>query len=223
MIVSESSLTIEDLASANGVLLNGNRIAAEPHALKAGDRVTVGDVLVEIVAVRQAKNDSARPHRSDRLGPRSTSSETHVTLRDDGFEFAGAMARRAIAAGRVQPALDVLGYPLARIRQDAKAGSRVPDHVRAAAIDYACALAKASGDGKWVDYVYDLLAVTGEPYSATLAGEIEAAMRVARDADPDYIEQYLRKLRTMPVSWETMRALQHADAMQRLARDKRVA
>ena len=123
----------------------------------------------------------------------------------------------------MQAALDVLGYPLARIRQDIKSGSRVPDQVRAAAIDYACALAKASGDGKWVDYVYDLLAVTGEPYGATLATEIETALRSARDADPAAIEHYVRKLRTLPVSWESLRALQHADTMQRLAREKSVA
>ena len=223
LTVDETSLTIEDMASANGVLLNGSRLAAEPRQLQAGDRVTIGDVLVEIVAVRQAKADSSRAKGSEKSPPRGPSNESHVTQRDDGFAFAGVMAKRAIAAGRVQAALDVLSYPLARIRQDTKAGSRVPEHVRAAAIDYACALAKASGDGKWVDYMYDLLAVTGEPYSAPLADEIEAAVRAAGDADPASIGEYVKKLRTLPVSWESLRALQHADSMQRLVRDKRVA
>ncbi len=223
MIVRDSSLTIEDLSSANGVLLNGGRLAPEPRQLQTGDRVTIGDVLVEVVAVRQAKSDRPQANGSDKIGPRSPSSDSRVTQRDDGFEFAGVMARRAIASGQVQSALDVLSYPLARIRQDTKSGSRVPEHVRAAAIDYACALAKASGDGKWVDYVYDLLAVTGEPYSTDLAGAIEAALRAARDADPASIEQYVRKLRTLSVSWDNLRALQHAEAMQRLARERRSA
>jgi hypothetical protein len=223
IVVGESSLTIEDLSSANGVLLNGGRLAAEPRQLQTGDRVTIGDVLVEVLAIRQAKSDGSSSNDPEKLGPRSPSSETRVTQRDDGFEFAGVMARRAIAAGQVQSALDVLGYPLARSRQDVRAGSRVPDHVRAAAIDYACALAKASGEGKWVDYAYDLLAVTGEPYGAALASEIEAALRTARDADPAAIDQYLKKLRALPVTWETLRALQHAESMQRLARERRVA
>jgi pSer/pThr/pTyr-binding forkhead associated (FHA) protein len=223
IVVRDSSLTIEDLSSANGVLLNGGRLAAEPKSLQSGDRVTIGDVLVEVVDVRQARTDGSDPSGANKLGPRSPSSDSRVTQRDDGFEFAGAVARRAIASGQVQSALDVLGYPLARIRQDTKAGSRVPEHVRAAAIDYACALAKASGEGKWIDYVYDLLAASAEPYSTTLANAIEAALRAARDADPAAIEQYVRKLRALPVSWENLRALQHAEAMQRLAREKRVA
>jgi hypothetical protein len=218
IVVRDSALTIEDLSSANGVLLNGGRLAAEPRQLQSGDRVTIGDVLVEVVDVRQARTD-ASDAKSNKLGPRSPSSDSRVTQRDDGFEFAGAVARRAIASGQVQSALDVLGYPLARIRQDARAGSRVPEHVRAAAIDYACALAKASGEGKWVDYVYDILAVAGEPYSTTLASAIEAALRAARDADPASIEQYVKKLRALPVSWENLRALQHAEAMQRLAKE----
>lgn len=57
---SGAELTIEDLASPNGVLVNGSRIAGR-HALQDGDTVELGHALLRVALPATAKPPAAAP------------------------------------------------------------------------------------------------------------------------------------------------------------------
>jgi pSer/pThr/pTyr-binding forkhead associated (FHA) protein len=48
IIIGEASAAIEDLGSANGVLVNGQRIQSL-CVLRAGDRIEIGRMLIEVI------------------------------------------------------------------------------------------------------------------------------------------------------------------------------
>jgi len=47
--VGESGIRVTDLASANGTLVNGRMLAADPALLRVGDRIEVGEIVLTVV------------------------------------------------------------------------------------------------------------------------------------------------------------------------------
>src|SRR5256885_11432318 len=49
IVIRGTEAVLEDLASTNGTYVNGERLAGEPYALRAGDQVKLGGCTLEFV------------------------------------------------------------------------------------------------------------------------------------------------------------------------------
>jgi hypothetical protein len=209
--VERGGASIEDLGSANGVLVNGRRIpAAGLHGLSQGDRIEVGGIeltMLEADATQSSTKSFEPPDFDAAPGP---------TLNETGFEMAGKIAARALAERRTEVAIEVLHGPLARVLDDARSARYVPEQVRDAALRHACQLACATADNRWTNYAFDLLSALPSPFSVEIDAAVEAALRQVRRPDPERILGYVRKLAREPLSWERIRATQRADRLLRI-------
>lgn len=222
--VEEHRVSIEDLGSANGVLVNGRRITAR-CGLATGDRIVIGDDELEfrdigapspalertLVGV-QALIPEPPPDHVVVSGtyPSARAQESEHS----GFSLVGAMADRALSSRRPQDAVNILRHRLLSVLEDAKRGERVPPGMRQAALEYACKLALATRDGKWVEYVLDLLTSLVMPCPENVADPFAAAARSVSSFDRGLLERYIRSLRALPPSLDRIRATQQAEALQ---------
>ncbi|HEY6556422.1 MAG TPA: FHA domain-containing protein [Polyangiaceae bacterium] len=224
--VEADRVSIEDLGSANGVLVNGRRINGQ-CGLAAGDRVVIGEdelefrdigapspSLASTLVGSQPLIPAAPPEHVVVSGtyPSARAQEVEHT----GFSLVGSMAERALSSQRPQDAVNILRHRLLSVLEDAKRGERVPPGMRQAALEYACKLALATRDGKWVEYVLDLLTSLVLPCPENVADQFAVAARSVSTFDRNLLERYIRSLRALPPSLDRIRATQQAEALQGL-------
>lgn len=221
--VAEHRVSIEDLGSSNGVLVNGRRINGE-CGLAAGDRVVIGDDELELRDIgapspeleqtlvgSQPLTPTAPP---DHVLVSGTYPSARVHPADHtGFSLVGAMAERALLSQRPQDAVDILRHRLISVLDDAKRGERIPPGMRQAALEYACKLALATRDGKWVEYVLELLTALAIACPENVADAFAAAARNVTTFDRSLLDRYIRSMRALPTSLDRIRATQQAEAL----------
>jgi hypothetical protein len=221
--VAEHRVSVEDLGSANGVLVNGRRITGQ-CGLAAGDRVVIGDDELEFRDIGAPSPElertlvGSRPLMPSAAPDHVVVSGTYPSARSQesdhtGFSLVGAMAERALLSQRPQDAVNILRHRLLSVLDDAKRGERVPPGMRQAALEYACKLALATRDGKWVEYVLELLTALVIPCPENVADGFAAAARGVAAFDRNLLERYIRSLRALPPSLDRLRATQQAEAL----------
>jgi hypothetical protein len=230
LVVTTRHVTIEDLGSSNGVSVNGRRIR-DVFTLAARDRIRIGGDELEFEDVGTAPEvectqigDFPESRPLDQTIPLESGTYPSAATRgveDDGFALVGAMADRALANHRAQDAVDILRYRLTSVLNDARRGEIPPSRVRSAAIEYACKLAAATHDGKWVDYVVEFLACQLIPCPEDFHAALQHAALNAATFDMSLLDRYAHTLRALPPSVERIRATQHAEALKRIAQNKR--
>lgn len=230
LIVGTQSVAIEDLGSVNGLSVNGRRVRSA-FTLVPGDRIGMGGHEIQFVDFGVAPvvectlvGDGApviAPHLSTPVEsgtyPRSNESPSE----QEGFALVGAMAERALANRRISDAVDILRYRLTKVLEEAKRGQAVSAATRELCIEYACKLALATCDGRWVEYVLELLACHSAPCPESLAGRLQAAAQAVTGFDRELLERYARSLRALPPSIERIRTIQQAERLTEIAQQKR--
>jgi hypothetical protein len=219
--VEEESVSVEDLGSGNGVSVNGTRVRLA-QTLKAGDCIGVGDEELEFCYFGAAPELALNLLNEKRMVNLRNDSEDPggSTHRGDGLELFGSLAERALANQRPHEAAEILQPRLAAVLRDAKRGQAVPFRRREAAIDYACRLAIATHDGKWVDYALELLIHQALPCPEAQANLLLAAAETAATFDRALLKRYAEVLRAMPQNVKRIRAIQHADALTRAGQSR---
>ena len=201
MNVQKGVITIEDLRSANGVLVNGERIE-QTRTLSNGDRVVLGQqsftISVQSAAVSRTE---ARPlartlsnapiesfiGESDRISP---------TRRGDALELLCGVADKMLALGRGDEAERILSSYLRNMLQVARARGDVDLRATEKAVTYAIRIAEVSGKGGWVDYAFDTYAVLRRPLPAALIEKLYEVVRKASPLSANAFRQYLLALRS---------------------------
>jgi hypothetical protein len=210
-IVTADGLWIEDLASRNGVLVNGEKIA-ERTQLSAGDRISLGDQELTVsVPGDGANNDTISEEMSAGVRPESKPSglsstgrfdgspaaepETNTYRRGDALEMLTGVGEKALAMGRVDEALRLVGTLLVDVMESCRNGK----HPVPALVDvvgrFAAKLATATGKGSWVDYVVELYELEGRPCAGPVVDELYSAFRRATDVDLPKFRAYVGSLR----------------------------
>ncbi len=220
LVVSKDGVTVEDLESRNGVVVNGQRIASRVP-VKPGDKIVIGSQ--ELVLQKAVEHTSGRDtgdikrtlsamavpaeleierqllRAADRKVnsslPPNDGDEPSVVRRADAFNLLGGVAEKALALGRAEEAERILATPLAETLEACRSGKRLaPDHVDHAA-RFASKLATATLKGSWVDYVVEVYQAQGRPCPATVVDELYTAMRKVNGVDLNRLRGYLGSLR----------------------------
>lgn len=178
--VGTEDLHIEDLASRNGVWVNGEKIEAK-RKLADGDKIRIGNQEMTVVRLTRV--------------PTATLAQPAPTLRSDAFGLLGGLADKALAMGRGEEAERILSVHMNNILEDARAGRPVaPDTAKVAAL-YAVKLGSATGKARWIDYVFDLYSIGAQPCPAEVIDELYAGARRVKGIDVARLRAYVELLR----------------------------
>lgn len=203
----ESELFVSDLQSANGVWVNGERIAA-PRRLVPGDTVAIGGhafVLVgyeplagrdshETVETRPTLAGDATPP-SDPDGEGQAASSTKA---GNVVGLLGTVADKMLSLGQVREAERMLAGHLERIENAAVAGA--PDENSVAAVGLAVRLAQASKNPSWVHYCFRLYTRLERPLPGDTVDALHDVLRTLPPIDLAVLRAYLAALRQVAPS-----------------------
>ena len=226
-----SAVTIEDLNSRNGVIVNGHRIDAKV-SLNVGDRILIGSQELTLLAARDGVNASAGvgkmtlpkmkvntpssgfPHVSIDSDP-----EPSMVRRADQFKLLSGVAEKALAMGKAGEAERLLASALADVIEATRAGRPLPPTLVDQAAKFSAKLATATGKGGWADYVIELYAAQKRPCPAHVIDELYNAMRKVTAVDLNRLRGYVAMLRqSLPRYGPAERFLfQRLEGLERLA------
>jgi predicted component of type VI protein secretion system len=222
LVVGKDGVTVEDLESRNGVVVNGQKITSRV-AVKAGDKIVIGSQ--ELVLHKGVENapgrdtgdikktlsamavpsdmpigGTSRPgsaaDRKRSSAPPAEGDEPSVVRRADQFNLLGGVAEKALALGRAEEAERLLAAPLNEAIEASRAGKKLSIELVDTAAKFASKLATATSKGVWVDYVIDLYQAQGRPCPATVVDELYTAMRKVNGADLGRLRGYVAFLRS---------------------------
>lgn len=183
--VTTTSVVIVDLDSVNGSVLNGRRLRGRKE-LQAGDRLKLGNSLLELCIDDEAQEDRSRDtvegiKLAEVLG---VGEEDIPTRRTDGLEVAGTGAEIAYAEGRPDKAERFLSGYLASVLSELEAGRSLPEPTVLEAVKLSMRLAAKTLKGAWVDFVVKLLLAHRSLPPAEQLGELsDLAQRLVIDRE----------------------------------------
>jgi predicted component of type VI protein secretion system len=235
LTVSEDGVTIEDLQSRNGVVVNGQKIGGRV-ALSAGDRIVIGAQELTLLQGRDIAREAASAAigkrtlpkmaaASDRSSdpsfesPSSDDPEPSMIRRADAFHLLGSVAEKALAMGRADEAERLLASALADVIEASRAGKRLAVPLVDMAARFSAKLASSTAKGAWADYVIELYAAQGRPCPAPVIDELYKAFRKVNAIDLVRLRAFVSLLRDkLPTFGPADRFLfQRIEGLERLA------
>ncbi len=231
--VTGGTVTIEDLQSRNGVIVNGHRIESRVN-LNVGDRILIGSQELTLLAARDAMASGAGGGVGKMTLPKmrvSTPSsgfppvqiesdpEPSMVRRADQFKLLSGVAEKALAMGKAGEAERLLASALADVIEATRAGRPLPPTLVDQAAKFSAKLATATGKGGWADYVIELYAAQKRPCPAHVIDELYNAMRKVTAVDLHRLRGYVAMLRqNLPRDGPAERFLfQRLEGLERLA------
>jgi hypothetical protein len=211
-VVDEREITVKDLGSTNGVLVNGTRVD-DIQLVVPGDQITIGRhnaelcwvpfsaaergprpremhsgrPAVDTVVDQRLPDDVKHPHHSD-----ADSEATHQTR---VLEMLSGVAEKAFELGRGADAERILKRPLETILERALEGAPMDPREAGDAGLLAVRLARATGQGLWIDYVFRLFEGLGKLPTTAIVDELHLAVRVAHGVNISAFRRYVEAMR----------------------------
>jgi predicted component of type VI protein secretion system len=243
LVVSREGVTIEDLQSRNGVILNGQRIPGRTKVV-AGDKIVIGSQELTLLQGREsagretashqmgkktlpkmpaapeliaAERASSMPPSEPMLG--DPDAEPSMVRRADAFNLLGGVAEKALAMGRADEAERLLASPLADVVEASRAGKRLSPWLVDMAARFAAKLATATAKGAWADYVIELYDAQLRPCPAPVVDELYNAFRKVNAIDLVRLRGYVARMREKQASLGPAERflLQRLEGLERLA------
>jgi predicted component of type VI protein secretion system len=247
LTVTGDGVTIEDLSSRNGVIVNGQKISGRVP-LHAGDRILIGAQELTLLQGREAGRGDVATHGSIgkktlpkvptapesrssttppgtgevpyvSVAPSDVDPEPSMVRRADAFNLLGSVAEKAFAMGRADEAERLLAAALADVIEASRAGKRMSPSLVDTAARFSAKLASSTSKGAWADYVIELYAAQGRPCPAPVIDELYSAFRKVGAVDLGRLRSYIATLRTkLPTFGPADRFLfQRIEGLERLA------
>ncbi len=195
IVVTEDAVIVRDMGSTNGVFVNGARIE-RPTPLREGDILSLGavDLSIEAWAPPPDSEDvpeaEAKPRR-----PATTTPPSH-TNKVDVFEQIGMLAQRLLKAGQADMAERALSGHLRQVIEGCRDGRAIPASTITQASTWALALAEASNEARWFDYVVEVHLLSKRPMDALLTDRVVLLVRQRIPFDRELFGRYRAMLRT---------------------------
>jgi predicted component of type VI protein secretion system len=241
LVVSKDGVTIEDLRSRNGVIVNGQRIGGRTP-VRAGDKIVIGSQELTLLEGRESAGRETATHQvgkrtlpkmpaASELGERVSSfppmepvpgdpdAEPSMVRRADAFNLLGGVAEKALAMGRADEAERLLASPLADVVEASRAGKRLSPWLVDMAARFAAKLATSTAKGAWADYVIELYDAQVRPCPAPVIDELYNAFRKVNAIDLARLRGYVARLREKQGTFGPAEKflLQRLEGLERLA------
>ncbi|HVH44332.1 MAG TPA: FHA domain-containing protein [Labilithrix sp.] len=230
--VGPGGVTVEDLNSRNGVIVNGNRIDRKTP-ISVGDRILIGSQELTLLAARDLQNAAAMAVGKMTLPKMRLNTpsagleqvnvdgdhEPSMVRRADQFKLLSGVAEKALAMGKAGEAERLLASALADVIEATRSGRPLPPMLVDQAAKFSAKLATATGKGGWADYVIELYQGQQRPCPAHVIDELYTAMRKVTAVDMNRLRAYLAMLRqNLPRYGPAERFLfQRLEGLERLA------
>ncbi len=230
--VGAGGVTVEDLNSRNGVIVNGHRIDAKV-SISVGDRILIGSQELTLLAARDPQNSGGMGVGKMTLPKMRVSTpssgfppvqiesdpEPSMVRRADQFKLLSGVAEKALAMGKAGEAERLLASALADVIEATRAARPLPPTLVDQAAKFSAKLATATGKGGWADYVIELYQAQKRPCPAHVIDELYNAMRKVTAVDLNRLRAYVAMLRqNLPRYGPAERFLfQRLEGLERLA------
>jgi pSer/pThr/pTyr-binding forkhead associated (FHA) protein len=206
--VGPDSVTIRDLGSRNGVVVNGTRIDTS-RILLDGDRIVIGSQELTLIVSRpRLSGEGARASKravtqtlnsaipSSRAAPPAEPLPESTSRRIEAFPVLSTLADKALALGHVDDAERILTPLMMDVLVSAQENRQVPaDETIDRAARYGVRFAAATAKGSWVDYVVRLYTAVRRPCPGPLVEELHSVLRKTSGIDLQALRTYLEILR----------------------------
>jgi hypothetical protein len=242
LVVTADGVTVEDLQSRNGVVVNGEKIAGKTP-VKPGDRIVIGSQELTLLEAREsARRETASFDMGKRTLPKfpivaevveardrvssappervsEPEAEPSMVRRADAFNMLGGVAEKALAMGRADEAERLLAGPLADVVEASRAGKKMAPSLVDMAARFAAKLATATSKGAWADYVIELYYAQSRPCPALVVDELYNAFRKVNAIDLVRLRAYVERVRDRSGSFGPADKflLQRLEGLERLA------
>jgi predicted component of type VI protein secretion system len=241
LTVTPDGVTVEDLQSRNGIVVNGVRITGRVE-IHPGDRIVIGSQELTLLEARESVRRQTASHevgkrtlpklpaasdilsgdRASSIPPETTierDAEPSMVRRADAFNLLGGVAEKALAMGRADEAERILASPLADVVEASRAGKRLSPWLVDLAAKFAAKLATATAKGAWADYVIELYDAQVRPCPAQVVDELYGALRRVNAIDLARLRSYLARLREKQATFGPAEKflLQRLEGLERLA------
>lgn len=231
--VQNGQVSVEDLNSRNGVIVNGHRIDGKV-SLNVGDRILIGSQELTLLSARDGghaagggvgkmtlpKMKVSTPSSGfPPMGQIESDPEPSMVRRADQFKLLSGVAEKALAMGKAGEAERLLASALADVIEATRAGRPLPPTLVDQAAKFSAKLATATGKGGWADYVIELYQAQKRPCPAHVIDELYNAMRKVTAVDMHRLRNYVAMLRqNLPRYGPAERFLfQRLEGLERLA------
>ena len=181
LTVTPEAVVLADLGSRNGVRVNSDRIEGR-RALSHGDQISIGNQDMTLLSRRELIADTLIQAPTERAST---------------FGLLGILADKALAMGRGEEAEKLLFEQLDQLLVDAQRGVTVPTETLGRASDYSLKLAVATGNGRWVDYIFRLHAAVGRMCAGPIVDELYTVLRKVKAVNLPVLREYLQGLREL--------------------------
>ncbi len=225
-------VVVEDLGSANGVLVNGERVEGS-RLLEPGDLLTIGQQQMVLRSGTRFRQRQQRERftaatlsgfeATALMGGEVTNAdaaEPDSTHRGNALLLLGGVADKILALRRGDEAERILGAFLDNLIEDARTG-RMPDTETAArAVEYAVKLAAVTERAKWVDYGIEFYTLLRRPMPAAIVDELYQVLRRVRNINRGGLSLYLNVLHARQAQFGPAERflLQRIEGLERLAK-----
>jgi len=195
LTIEGDEASIEDLGSVNGVVVNGKRIAGS-QTLQDGDLIAIGDHELRY-ACKEAPR-TATPDGDQSLDDLWDDDDDDFddgepTRRDNLASLLGPAAM--LASGEIDKAARLLKPALMVMIEAAKlTGALAPDMNEEAAI-ISLRMARASGEGLWVDRLVELQLAARQPPPDDLLTDLVAVVEEVGEVDRDQLRACVALIR----------------------------
>lgn len=218
LLVSDEGATLEDLGSANGTFVNGQRITG-PHSLADGDFVVVGGELGLDVSFEPDEPDSSAVRPSPSSPALEEGPYLPPTTKISADAVLESVADHLIAKGQPEQAERALSRWLETALAAAENGKWREDSLVDMSVRCAAKLAQSLPSRRWVDYVLELSSTLSLPLTADNANLLNDAITNAGVSSAP-LSRYTSMLRALSATTDIARALDEAEAWQASASSK---
>jgi pSer/pThr/pTyr-binding forkhead associated (FHA) protein len=203
--VRQDRVVIRDLASRNGVLVNGTPMRGSAP-LHVGDTITVGSEDLRLVTHKDTASGRrslvrTSSTRSDLAVPLASyddddegQSRTHQA---DPLELLSSIVDRALEQGNAEEAETLISGHLAILLNATRLQRQLKPETCETATDYALKLARSTGKSRWVDYVFELHTTAGRPMTMRVVHELQSLLPTVRLSRRQLLDDYSRMLESL--------------------------
>jgi pSer/pThr/pTyr-binding forkhead associated (FHA) protein len=222
---------VEDLGSSNGVFLNGSPIAGR-CLLRAGDRITIGDKLIEVVELAESSVNmgedrptlvgaSAVGAAADDDDWDSDSFSGNKTLKGDSMGLLGGVVESMLDERDVDGAERLMTVRMRAVISELQAGASPSSEVLGAFTKLVLRLARATRKPSWLDFVLDVHDAVGRVLTLDAARQVNELASEIGPPDAGRVARYLSHAESWPLTPSDRFSLQRLESLVRAAPAKK--